>query len=182
LIDLELRIKQSTLKLLDLLASLLALLAGVVLFLLICMIFTDVISRYLLNAPILGVEDTLQMGMVAVIFGAAPYVWRHADHIVVDLLPEYRLAWLRIVRELSIRLLIIGLMVLLAWQAWIGAEEAKFFGNATNMIEIPYQPFYWMITVSTAFHAIVVVIETFWICIGEEIIPSPTDDPFADEA
>lgn len=122
------------------------------------------------------------MGMVAVIFGAAPYVWRHADHIVVDLLPEYRLAWLRIVRELSIRLLIIGLMVLLAWQAWISAEEAKFFGNATNMIEIPYQPFYWMITVSTAFHAIVAVIETFWICIGEEIIPSPTDDPFADEA
>jgi len=117
-----------------------------------------------------------------VIFGAAPYVWRHADHIVVDLLPEYRLAWLRIARELSIRLLIIGLMVLLAWQAWISAEEAKFFGNATNMIEIPYQPFYWMITVSTAFHAIVAVIETFWICIGEEIIPPPTDDPFADEA
>ena len=73
-------------------------------------------------------------------------------------------------------------MVILAWQAWISAEEAKFFGNATNMIEIPYQPFYWMITVSTAFHAIVVVIETFWICIGAEIIPSPTDDPFADEA
>jgi len=48
------------------------------------------------------------------------------------------------------------------------------------MIEIPYQPFYWMITISTAFHAIVVVIETFWLCIGEGIIPSPTDDPFAD--
>ena len=169
-------------KLLDRLAGGLALFAGVVLFGLICLIFTDVVFRYLFTAPILGVEDTLQMGMVAVIFGAAPYVWRNAEHIVVDLLPEYRLTGLRILRDLTIRLLIIGLMGLLAWQAWVGAEDAEFFGNATNMIEIPYQPFYWMIAGSTAFHALLALVEAFQICTGRDIASPAADDSPGGEA
>ena len=135
---------------------------------LIGLIFTDVIFRYIFTAPILGVEDTMQMGMVAVIFGSAPHVWRNAEHIVVDLFPEYRIEWLRIMREVTIRFLIFSLMLIFTWQAWISAEESEFFGNATNMVEIPFQPFYLMIAVSAAFHAIVVLIEAYQICIGQE--------------
>ena len=155
-----------------------AFIAGMVLFMLVLLIFTDVILRYFFTAPILGVEDTLQMGMVAVIFGSAPHVWRNAEHIVVDLLPEYQQDWLRIGRNLSIRILIFGLMVILSWQAWIGAEDAVFFGNATNMIEIPFGPFYLMIAASAAFHAIVVLIESFCILIGMDITKSDPDDSF----
>ena len=71
-------------KILDSLAGMLAFLAGIVLFMLIGLIFTDVIFRYIFTAPILGVEDTMQMGMVAVIFGSAPHVWRNAEHIAVS--------------------------------------------------------------------------------------------------
>ena len=168
-------------KLLDRVAKGFAIFAGMVLLLLVFLIFTDVFLRYLFSAPILGVEDTLQMGMVAVIFGSAPYVWRKAEHIVVDLLPEFKYARLRILRNLSIRLIIIGLMILLSWQAWIGADDAAFFGNATNMIEIPYQPFYWIIMVSSAFHAMIVFIEAFCICMGEEITIPPSDDTSVNE-
>jgi TRAP-type C4-dicarboxylate transport system permease small subunit len=168
-------------KLLDSVAKGFAIFAGMVLLLLVFLIFTDVFLRYLFSAPILGVEDTLQMGMVAVIFGSAPYVWRKAEHIVVDLLPEFKYARLRILRNLSIRLIIIGLMILLSWQAWIGADDAAFFGNATNMIEIPYEPFYWMIMVSSAFHAMIVFIEVFCICMGEEITIPPSDDTSVNE-
>ena len=163
-------------KLVDSVAKGFAIFAGMVLLLLVFLIFTDVFLRYLFSAPILGVEDTLQMGMVAVIFGSAPYVWRKAEHIVVDLLPEFKYARLRILRNLSIRLIIIGLMILLSWQAWIGADDAAFFGNATNMIEIPCEPFYWMIMISSAFHAMIVFIEAFCICMGEEITIPPSDD------
>ncbi len=168
-------------KLLDSVAKGFAIFAGMVLLLLVFLIFTDVFLRYLFSAPILGVEDTLQMGMVAVIFGSAPYVWRKAEHIVVDLLPEFKYARLRILRNLSIRLIIIGLMILLSWQAWIGADDAAFFGNATNMIEIPYEPFYWMIMVSSAFHALIVFIEAFCICMGEEITIPPSVDTSVNE-
>ena len=160
----------------------LAFLAGIVLFMLIGLIFTDVISRYIFTAPILGVEDTMQMGMVAVIFGSAPHVWRNAEHIVVDLFPEYRIEWLRIMREVTIRFLIFSLMLIFTWQAWISAEESEFFGNATNMVEIPFQPFYLMIAVSAAFHAIVVLIEAYQICIGQEITPLVVDDTSGDES
>ena len=152
-------------------ASGLALLAGVVLFLLVCLISTDVIFRYLFTAPILGVEDTLQMGMVVVIFGCAPFVWRRAEHIVVDLLPEFRRSGARVARDLSVRGLVSAVMGLLAWQAWVSAGDAAFFGNATNMIEIPYQPFYWMIAVSACLHVVVVLTEAYLICMGQPVKP-----------
>ena len=57
-----------------------------------------------------------------------------------------------------------------------------FFGNATNMVEIPFQPFYLLIAFSAAFHAIVVLIEAFQICIGQEITPLVVDDTSGDES
>ena len=148
-----------------------------VLFLLVCLIFTDVVFRYLLTAPILGVEDTLQMGMVVVIFGCVPFVWRRAEHIVVDLLPEFRFSKARIARNLAVRGLVIAVMGLLAWQAWGSAEDAAFFGNATNMIEIPYQPFYWMIAASACFHVVVTLAEAYLICTGQPVEPLLDSDP-----
>ncbi len=177
----KIRYIRFSVEILDSVAKGFALFAGIILLLLVFLIFTDVFLRYLFSAPILGVEDTLQMGMVAVIFGSAPYVWRNAEHIVVDLLPEFKYARLGILRNLSIRLIIIGLMILLSWQAWIGAEDAEFFGNATNMIEIPYEPFYWMIMVSTAFHAMIVFLEAISICMGGEITTPASDDTSGNE-
>ena len=178
----KIRYIRFSVEILDSVAKGFALFAGMILLLLVFLIFTDVFLRYLFSAPILGVEDTLQMGMVAVIFGSAPYVWRNAEHIVVDLLPEFKYARLGILRNLSIRLIIIGLMILLSWQAWIGAEDAEFFGNATNMIEIPYEPLYWMIMVSAAFHALIVFIEACCICMGEEITTPISADTSGEES
>jgi hypothetical protein len=49
------------------------------------------------------------------------------------------------------------------------------------MIEIPYEPFYWMIMVSTAFHAMIVFLEAISICMGEEITTPASDDTSGNE-
>ncbi len=144
----------------------LAVAAGLVLVGLVGLTFVDVILRYRFAAPILGATDVLQMGMVVVISLAFPFTWRAGGHIVVDLVPDYGLANLTRLRDLSVRLIGIVIFVLLAHGAWVRAEDAELFGEATNMIEIPFRPFFMVLSGAAAIQAVVLCVESVRIVAG----------------
>lgn len=143
----------------DGLCAVLAVLSGVVLLALVGLTFVDVALRYVFASPILGATDVLQMGMVLVISLAFPLTWRMGGHIVVDLVPDYGMASLTRLRDLAVRLTGVVIFALLAWYTWIRAGDARLFNEATNMIEIPFQPFFWALAGASAFQALVLCVE-----------------------
>ncbi len=144
---------------LDGLCAGLAVVSGLILLALIGLTFVDVVLRYVFANPFLGAKDLLEMGMVLVISLAFPFTWRIGGHIVVDLIPDYGLRALTVARDLLVRLIGIVIFALLAWRAWVRADDAELFNQATNMIEVPFQPFFWVLSIAAAFQALVLCVE-----------------------
>ena len=154
---------------LDTLCLLLAVVSGFILLILIGLTFADVVLRYIFAAPILGASDVLQIGMVLVIACAFPFTWRAGGHIVMDLIPDYGLEFLTRIRELAVRLIGIVIFALLAWQAWERSTDAALFNEATNMIEIPFEPFFQILATAAAFKVLVLGVEIVRILAGRSI-------------
>ena len=151
---------------LDRLCAGLAVVSGLILLALIGLTFVDVVLRYIFSAPFLGAKDLLQMGMVLVISLAFPFTWRMGGHIVVDLFPDYGIEALTRTRDSVVRLIGIVIFALLAWRAWVRAEDAPLFNEATNMIEVPFQPFFWVLSAAAAFQAVVLCVEVLRVAAG----------------
>jgi TRAP-type C4-dicarboxylate transport system permease small subunit len=161
----------------DRLSWLLAIIAGLVLLFLVGLTFADVILRYIFSKPLLGAKDILQMGMVVVVFWAAPYTWRIGGHIVVDLLPDYKSDFLTRLRDIIVRIFALMVFGLLAWQAWQRAEETAFFNEATNMIEIPFRPFFFALMLGTIVQTIILLLETAALSLKNDLAsPTLADD------
>ena len=146
-------------KALDNVSGGLALLSGLVLVSLIGLTFADVVLRYVFAAPILGTKDLLEMGMVTVVVLAFPFTWRISGHIVVDLVPEYGIGVLDRGRDIAVRGIGFFVFALLSWRAWLRADDAALFNEATNMIALPFQPFFWVLAATAAFQALVLAAE-----------------------
>lgn len=146
-------------KTLDNVSGGLAVLAGFVLVALIGLTFADVVLRYVFAAPILGTKDLLEMGMVTVVALAFPFTWRIGGHIVVDLVPEYGIGALDRSRDIAVRAIGSFVFAVLAWRAWLRADDAALFNEATNMIALPFQPFFWVLAAAAAFQTLVLTAE-----------------------
>ncbi len=156
-------------KALDVFSAALAVVSGLILLALIGLTFVDVILRYIFSSPILGAKDLLEMGMVVVISLAFPFTWRIGGHIVVDLIPDYGIKFLTTLRDVVVRLIGIEIFRHLAWNAWIRAGDAKLFNEATNMIEVPFQPFFWILSIAAGFQVLLLVFEVVRLVLGRPI-------------
>jgi len=154
---------------LDTLCVGLAVISGLILFGIIGLTFFDVILRYIFSAPIFGARDLLEMGMVVVLSLAFPFTWRIGGHIVVDLLPDYSIAAFTVIRDLVVRLIGIFIFGLLAWRSWIRSDDAVIFNEATNMIELPFSPFFIVLAAASAFQVVVLCVESALLLAGASI-------------
>ena len=161
---------------LDRISLVLALASGVVLIGLVCLTFCDVTLRYLFSSPITGAQDLIAMGMVIVFFFALPLTSRGNGHIVVDLLPEFSNDYFNLLRDAFVKLLTLSIFGFLAWEGAIRAEESAIMGEATNMIEIPYRPFFYVLVTGCLINAIILVFETALLLFGERIDDLQIDD------
>jgi TRAP-type C4-dicarboxylate transport system permease small subunit len=161
---------------LDRAAVVLALISGTVLLCLLALTFLDVGLRYLFSSPITGAQDLIAMGMVVVFFFTLPLTGRVNGHIVVDLLPEFASTRLNLLRDAAIKLLSLGVFGLLAWEGAARAEEAAFMGEATNMIEIPYQPFFYVLVAGCTVNVVVLAVEIVLLLAGTPVAALSIDD------
>ena len=116
------------------------------------------------------------MGMVIVFFFALPLTSRVNGHIVVDLLPEFSNDYFNLLRDAFVKLLTLSIFGFLAWEGAIRAEESAIMGEATNMIEIPYRPFFYVLVTGCLINAIILIFETALLLFGERIDDLQIDD------
>jgi TRAP-type C4-dicarboxylate transport system permease small subunit len=158
----------AALRLLDKITSALASISSVVLVALTILIFCDALARGF-GFPIEGSRDLTALGLALITLCGIPYAGRTDGHIVVDLLPEFPSAFLNRFREVFVRLVAIAIFGLLTWQAWLRAEDAADFNEASNILEIPFQPFFYVMMIAAGVYTLILLVEGVLIMLGRSI-------------
>lgn len=103
----------------------------------------DVALRALVNRPIQGTFDLIQLGLACTIYLALPAVFLRDEHLVVDVIDHF--AGPRAVRVLDwIGVAVsLGVLVLMLWQMVPLARDMQEFGDVTADLSIP-KIVYWI--------------------------------------
>lgn len=135
--------------------------AGVVLVALMCLTVADVVGRYFFNSPINGVFDLTQFAVLIMTFLSFAYCGFRGAHVVIELLydriPERA--------QFAVRRLSNGvgaiLFSVIAWRAVVQSVDVREFKEASQLLTIPYWPFYYVVAFGAALFAVVLAIKTF---------------------
>lgn len=158
----------SVVRSLDRATQFLSALAGISLIFMMAIIAVNVVTRYLLNWPMTGAEEIVQMAGVAVIMLALPYATRQGAHVRVDIF-DYALGHFgRMAGDVLARLLTGGVLAVVVHKAWAKMLDAHEFGDTTNMLGLPVWPFYGILAAGLALCVLVYAIEIVLIISGKQ--------------
>ena len=136
-----------------------ALLGGIVLFAIMILVSVAVFFRYVLNQPILGNQELVEIGMAVVVMLAIPYTSLKGQHIRVDIFDNMLGDAGRFFCDLVSRSIGVFVLYLLVQKAWDKALDAYEYEDVTNMIEIPVWIAYGAITAGMGLFACVLVLK-----------------------
>lgn len=142
--------------------------AGAVLVTLMILTAGDVAGRVFLNEPITGVFDLTHFAVLTMVFLGLGYCGFRGDHVAIELL--YDRLGRRVQRVLDGLTNLIGAILfgLIAWRAVAEAGVVREIGEASQLLNIPFYPFYWLLAFGAALYAMVMLLRIF--------VPAPEAD------
>ena len=126
---------------------------GAILFLIMCLVSYSVIRRYVLNDPLLGDVELVEIGMSLVVMLAMPFATLSGAHIRVDILDARIGEWGRFLGGLLARGVGMVVLLLLVGKTWDKTFDAVEYNDVTNMMEIPVWIPYGAITIGMGLYA-----------------------------
>lgn len=118
-----------------------------------------VFARYVLNEPILGDQELVEIGMSLVVMMAMPFATSAGAHIRVDIFDNKLGTVGRYVCDLIARGLGAYVLLLLIRKTWDKALDAYEYNDVTNMIEIPVWIAYGAITAGMGLFALILILQ-----------------------
>ncbi|CUH88867.1 TRAP-type C4-dicarboxylate transport system, small permease component [Phaeobacter sp. CECT 5382] len=157
--------------LLDAVLSWVALIGGglTLAFMTLFSVWNVLIMRKALNNPIVGAEDLLVLSLVAVVALAIPFGARSGAHIEIEVLESAMSQGFARWSMIFVKLLGLALLVVMAQQLWHAGDSAERFGETTQQLLISYQPFYYMLAISIALYAVVLVLDIVRLMSGRAV-------------
>ena len=116
--------------------------AGVALAAMMLLTVADVVLRALLNRPLRGTLEIVELLLACTFFLALPASFLRDDHIVVDVIDGLAARQVPRLRRFAGALGVL-LMALMAWQGWIAARDALLFNDVTSDLSLP-RIWYWI--------------------------------------
>ncbi len=138
-----------------------ALLGSFVLFSIMLLVSWSVFCRYVLNQPILGDQELVEIGMSLVVMMAMPFTAWKGDHIRIDILDGVLGSRGRYLGDVFARFIGCFVLYLLISKTWDKTLDAYEYEDVTNMIEIPVWIAYGAITVGMGLFALVLALQLF---------------------
>jgi len=118
----------------------------------------DAGGRYLLNHPIIGSVELIELMMVAVIFSSIPLMTRSRGHIVVDTFSHFFPEGVQRLQDRIAALISMLVSGMLAWITLHKAQTTADYGDITAMLGIPLAPFVYfmaiLLALDTIYHAV----------------------------
>jgi TRAP-type C4-dicarboxylate transport system permease small subunit len=138
-----------------------AIFAGVVLFALMLLTAADVGSRYFLNAPINGVVDLTQFAVLIMTFLGFAYCGFRGANVVIELLFDRLAPGMQIwVNRLSNALGCL-LFSVIGWRSVVQSFDVREFNETSQLLTIPYWPFYYLLAFGAVLFAWVLLLRVF---------------------
>ncbi|MCP1200549.1 TRAP transporter small permease [Notoacmeibacter sp. MSK16QG-6] len=144
---------------LDQATILLTVIGGICLLGLVVVVTAGVVSRYVFNEPLLGINEIVQLTAVALVMSALPYCSARGEHVAVDVFDPMLGPWGRMFGDILSRAIAIVILAILTHRAVLKALDALQWGDATNMLRMPLWPYYAILSVGTALCVLVFTIQ-----------------------
>lgn len=97
---------------------------------------SDVVLRKIVNKPILGVTEMVELALGLAIFLALPGVFARGSNIVVDLVDAWLPAWSTALRRIAAAFSLLTLSVL-SWHMWRPLVDIISYGDTSADLQIP---------------------------------------------
>lgn len=138
-----------------------AYIAGIVLLALMLLTAADVGGRYFFNSPITGVFDITHFAVLVMAFLGLAYCGFENGHVAIDIF--YKRLKPRAARMLNRFINLAGsvLFGLIAWRTMVQSVDVKEFNEASQLILIPFYPFYYVLALGAALFAAVMIVRIF---------------------
>lgn len=121
---------------------------------LVAVIFASVVMRYVLDAPMLGANEIIQLTAVALVMAGLPWCTAAGAHVGVDVFDKALGRRGRMFGDLLCAALAILVLGMLARRAVFKSLDALEFDDATNMLGLPIWPFYAILAAGAALSAL----------------------------
>lgn len=137
-----------------------ACMAGLVLVFLMLMTTAGVVGRKF-GIPINGVFDLTHFTVLIMTFFGIAYCGFRGGHISIELLHQHLGPRTRNVLNRGINLLGCVLFAVIAWQTFVQSTIVREINESSQLLEIPYFPFYWMVAFGAGLFAFVMGLRVF---------------------
>jgi TRAP-type C4-dicarboxylate transport system permease small subunit len=129
--------------------------ASAILLVLMSLTFVDVVARYVFNRPIRGGFEVTELLLLVLIFAGLPLVSHANEHVTMDFVDRTlgvrARAWLNRI----VHLVVAAMMGFMSWQVIVKAGRISSYGDATDVIRIPYAPFVYFMAAMLALAALI---------------------------
>ena len=133
-------------------------------------VWNVLVMRKAFNAPIVGAEDLLILSLVVIVALSVPLGARTGAHIEIEVLESSMSAGFAKWSMIVMKLLGFVLLVIMSWRLWHAGQSAVKFGETTQQLLISYQPFYYLLAVSVAFYAVVLLLDIWQLLRSDRVI------------
>ena len=142
--------------------------AGAVLVALMLLTAADVAGRAILNAPVTGVFDLTHFAVLTMVFLGLAFCGFRGDHIAIEILYNRFPPPLRRLLDALANLIGAALFAAIAWRAVAEADVVREIGEASQLLAVPFWPFYWLLAAGAALFAFVMLLRI--------VVPLPPAD------
>lgn len=122
-------------------------------------VWNVLIMRKLMNSPVTGAEDLLILSLVVIVALSIPLGARTGAHIEIEVLESSMSVAFAKWSMIVVKIACFFLLAIMSWRLWHAGDTAEKFGETTQQLLISYQPFYYLLSVSVAIYAVVVVLD-----------------------
>lgn len=136
--------------------------AGVVLIALMLLTTADVAGRYFFNSPITGVFDITHFAVLVMVFLGLAYCGFENGHVAIDVLYDKFNPKLASIVNRLVNFSGFLFFALIAWRGLIESVDVKEFNEASQLVLIPFYPFYYVLAFGSALFAFVMALRIFF--------------------
>ncbi len=133
-------------------------------------VWNVLIMRKALNSPIIGAEDILILLLVVIVALSVPLGARAGAHIEIEVLESRMSAGFAKWSMILMKLLGVALLIVMAWRLWHAGQSAVRFGETTQQLLISYEPFYYLLSVSMAIYAVVLLLDIWQLLRSDRVV------------
>ncbi len=129
--------------------------ASAILLVLMSLTFVDVVARYVFNRPIRGGFEVTELLLLVLIFAGLPLVSHANEHVTMDFIDRLSGGRLRAWINRIVHALVAAMFAFMSWQVIVKAGRISSYGDATDVIRIPYAPFVYFMAAMLGLSALI---------------------------